>query len=1134
MSSIPNKRKQLDPEDDDACTSTFAAPTALGGATGDYRDGQEYLPTGFGEIGQYLRNKRKKLIVQNQALMEDGQEYPQIFAGLRIYINGYTDSIGLGELTEILIRHGGRYVPYLDRKDLVTHIIATNLTPTKRKEFASYKVATPDWLTDSVKEGKLLDWRSFSLLAPDKGGSPRKTGWEEEKDPLGTQTGQKTLFGMLSKSNRKEEEASSNRPSRPPVASTSKQNVETIESLSQRGARLARAVVLEQQQAGSSSIKYFLQPHAKPRNAAPRPQSTTTTSAPITDSLSATTDSPLPPDAVTRNWLPQKARDSRTTALINDPDWLSKHTSASEDFLQSYFAQSRLHHLSSFKEDLKILAASRQVGKEPNGSRRLTGTAADGRTVMHADFDCFFVAAGLTSRPELRGKPVAVCHARGLGDSLSSTSEIASCSYEARAFGVKNGMSLGRARELCPAIQTMPFEFERYREFSLKFYDILLAHAELLEAVSMDEVLLEVKVPPTVSRDQDPALDLAFKIRSEIFEATGCPASIGISHNVLLARLATRRAKPASAYHLFPEDVTTFLEPLTVDSLPGIGWSLRAKLADELKVSTVGQLLRTSEKKLEAIGSGNAKKFLAFARGIDDRELKVEQVRKSVSAEVNYGIRFEEGRNDQVERFVRELATEVARRLRQEGLKAGSLSLKVMVRHPEAPVDTPKLLGHGWVDTHTKNSALRADGRQRSAVDDPELIAKTAWNLMKSLKAPPHELRGIGITLQKLEKDGQSVDVAMEKGQSKLSFAAPPPQVSRSRSSESAPSAPSSREVSAPPLAPPAQSSRSSTTPEVIVLDDSDSDEEPTIIAKPRVIPSPRRDEPTRQRSMKPPQKKEVYIPQQLFSTKSNLGGPPSASQVSDAELEHYGLDPEVFRSLDPELQRDELAYRRKHKLRYVPKKDKQKVAVKAKPPAAKVQAPIPSVLVLSPSSPAVREEDKTVAFLQNPAYKNLPPDVLRDVLPALGPATQRNVINMYKLRVSGNGPTTRDESTTTRNQIDVRIRPEPQFSKLTQLDDIEERLEQWVTMGRDQLNEEDIDRLGGFLEKCVMRDKGHNLSKAVDLLRYWRILLEDEFGKKDSIQAGGSGRAWWEGFERTLKRVDYVVYKETSAHLRV
>lgn len=488
------------------------------------------------------------------------------------------------------------------------------------------------------------------------------------------------------------------------------------------------------------------------------------------------------------------------------------------------------------------------------------------------------------------------------------------------------------------------------------------------------------------------------------------------------------------------------------------------------------------------------------------------------------------------QRFVRELATEVTRRLRQEGLKAGSLSLKVMVRHPEAPIDTPKLLGHGWVDTHTKNSALREEGRQRSAVDDPALIAKTAWNLMKSLNAPPHELRGIGITLQKLEKDGQSVDVAREKGQSKLSFAAAPPKVARSRS-RSSESADPSREASPriPIGVPPAEGhSSTSTTPEVIVLDDSDSDADATVVANPRTEVKRSIAAPERSRSAKPRAAKEVYIPQQLFSTKSRLAGPPSASQVSDDELAHYGIDPGVFHSLGPELQREELAYHRKHKLRYIPKRDKQKPAVPIKRPDPKIPAPVPSVLVLSPSSPADGELGKAGALLQNfPGYKDLPPEVLRDILPALGPATQRNVLNMYKLRVAGNGSSTRDDSTT-RNVVDVRIRAEPQFSKMTDIDDIENRLEHWVTAGRDLLNEADLDRLGAYLERCVSRDKGHNLSKAVDLLKYWKILLEDEFGRKDATGHWSSGRAWWEGFERTFQRVDYLVWKDTACHLKL
>ncbi|KAK4691018.1 hypothetical protein P7C70_g9438, partial [Phenoliferia sp. Uapishka_3] len=133
-------------------------------------DNDPYQVTGFGQGGLYLHNKRKKLTIQNDARriedLQEGQERPvQFFDKLAVYINGFTEGLGLKQLTELLLKHGGIYVPYLDRKSLVTHIIASNLTPSKMKEFASYKVAKPAWLTESAKAGKLLDWRAFALLA---------------------------------------------------------------------------------------------------------------------------------------------------------------------------------------------------------------------------------------------------------------------------------------------------------------------------------------------------------------------------------------------------------------------------------------------------------------------------------------------------------------------------------------------------------------------------------------------------------------------------------------------------------------------------------------------------------------------------------------------------------------------------------------------------------------------------------------------------------------------------------------------------------------------------------------------------------------------------------------------------------
>lgn len=160
---------------------------------------------------------------------------------------------------------------------------------------------------------------------------------------------------------------------------------------------------------------------------------------------------------------------------------------------------------------------------------------------------------------------------------------------------------------------------------------------------------MEVKLPSTIpSPTSDPALDLAHRIRAEILAATGCPASIGISHNILLARLASRKAKPTNAFHLTPDLVSSFLDPLSVDDLPGIGWSTRSKLEEELKVTTVGGLLKVRQSELmRVMGEKQGKKFAEFAKGVDDRELDVGKARQSVSTEVNYGIRFE--KEEQVE-----------------------------------------------------------------------------------------------------------------------------------------------------------------------------------------------------------------------------------------------------------------------------------------------------------------------------------------------------------------------------------------------------------------------------------------------------------------------------------------------------
>lgn len=180
------------------------------------------------------------------------------------------------------------------------------------------------------------------------------------------------------------------------------------------------------------------------KNSAP-----TTPNSKSTSTLSSSTTSPIKPttDDMPHHYLPSIPNQFGDSNW-SDSAWLKENTALNPNFLKTYFDQSRLSHLSMWKQELITLAHTLQ---EPRSTTSFDSSSSsskgknkklqrdESRIVMHVDFDCFFVSAGLTSRPKLIGRPVAVCHTDG--NMERSTSEIASCSYEARAKGVVNGMS---------------------------------------------------------------------------------------------------------------------------------------------------------------------------------------------------------------------------------------------------------------------------------------------------------------------------------------------------------------------------------------------------------------------------------------------------------------------------------------------------------------------------------------------------------------------------------------------------------------------------------------------------------------------------------------------------------------------
>ncbi|QRW26746.1 DNA repair protein REV1 [Rhizoctonia solani] len=695
-----------------------------------------YHASKFGEFGDYFRRKRAKLQNQNADLGTQDTRSTQstIFKSLAIYITGRTVP-SLQILRSLILQYGGQFHAYLDRKEMVTHVITSNLTPAKALEFKNMKVARPEWLLDSIAANKLLPWakyqwsESYQSSSPIQSATPRTPALTLSIRPLGASPEHSDTISTTLDS---------------PLKQLSN-NYESLPRLNQL-----------------SRVKPLLNMHLG--------ASTSTQSSRAQYAIHAAN-----PDA---------------ERLMESVEWREMHTAASgEAFIQDYYQHSRLHHLSKWKSELRSLVAKAQedaesqflqTGSMLNPTSTTSGDSPKGkgkatqRVIMHCDFDSFFVSAGLIARPELSGKPVVVCHASGKGAS-HSTSEVASASYAARAFGVRNGMSLGQARKLCPEIQTIPYEFERYKELSLKFYTVLMSLSDDLQAVSVDEALIDVStrveslrtdaINSGHMRTESYEKALAEMLRDQVREQTGCEVSVGIGPNIMLARLATKRAKPAGSFYLSIDDAPAHLAELDIVNIHGFAGAVQDKALARFGTSKLGDLAKQSKIALQqALGDKSGERIWNAIRGIDDRVLESDKPRKSVSADVNYGIRFENNQN--AEAFVLGLAKEVSERLRRANKVGKSLTLKIMKRHPDAPKEAPKasqlqlfFMGHGKCETFNKTCAI--SGLHGSATNDPDIIGREAWKLLHSMHFDPCELRGIGIQIQKLDNAEKSVAVGI-------------------------------------------------------------------------------------------------------------------------------------------------------------------------------------------------------------------------------------------------------------------------------------------------------------------------------------------------------------------------------------
>jgi DNA polymerase-4 len=285
------------------------------------------------------------------------------------------------------------------------------------------------------------------------------------------------------------------------------------------------------------------------------------------------------------------------------------------------------------------------------------------RKIIHVDMDAFYASVEQRDDPQLRGKPVVVAW-RG------NRSVVCAASYEARRFGVHSAMPAVRAERLCPEAIFVPPDFSRYRAASHMVREIFQQHTDLIEPLSLDEAYLDVtenkRGLPTATR-------VAKTVREQIREELRLTASAGVAPNKFLAKIASDWRKPDGLFVIRPEDVNTFLPPLPVGRIPGVGKVTEGRLKQS-GIRTVGDLQLLELATLENQFGRYGVRLYELARGIDHSKVVPNRPTQSISAEDTF-------ERDipliETESLIRRLAEKVWEASRKESRVARTVVLKL-------------------------------------------------------------------------------------------------------------------------------------------------------------------------------------------------------------------------------------------------------------------------------------------------------------------------------------------------------------------------------------------------------------------------------------------------------------------------
>jgi len=248
------------------------------------------------------------------------------------------------------------------------------------------------------------------------------------------------------------------------------------------------------------------------------------------------------------------------------------------------------------------------------------------RKIIHIDCDCFYAAIEMRDDPGLARRPIAV------GGAADRRGVIATCNYEARAYGIRSAMASGHALKLCPDLLILRPRMDVYREASREIHNIFRTYTELIEPLSLDEAYLDVTACEHFSGS---ATRIAEDIRRRVWQQLRITVSAGVAPNKFLAKIASEWNKPDGLFVITPAQVDEFVQMLEVKRLHGVGRVTAEKLG-RLGIRTCSDLREWRRLDLVREFGAFGERLWGLARGIDERPVQVESRRQSVSVEQTY------------------------------------------------------------------------------------------------------------------------------------------------------------------------------------------------------------------------------------------------------------------------------------------------------------------------------------------------------------------------------------------------------------------------------------------------------------------------------------------------------------------